>query len=600
MTMTENALLANELGIDGVLTEHKILLPTVYFDITDAILFLRDNVNVSGIQRVITCLFTTIKNNIETFSNNVKFCYFDGDTKTVFEVSDTNFSNFLKLIKNPNIKRDILNKQLSQSINKNAIIPIAGDVYVILGAFWVSPNYSQIFQLYNSLGIKIGVYIYDLIPITSHEFVARITARGFAEQLLKIISHSDFVMTISKYVGQEVSALVSRTLHNNIPVFPIPLAQDIDIIPASGAMSRKILAATSKPFILCVGTIEIRKNHAFLIKVWERLIKSQPDQVPRLVIVGRWGWHVDDLKAMLEGTNYLDDAIVVMSDVADSELSYLYEKCLFTVFPSFVEGWGLPIGESLVHGKLCVASNTSSMPEVGGDFVQYIDPYNLTGGIEVISRLINNPSEVRAAEKRIREEFKPRTWADVAADMAKAISAVPGQAVGRNDPRCTLPQGEIIAFSHNQVFGTSPQELKKFTYQIACDEGWDVPEDWGRWALSRSPRLRFKLQGIVDSRQLRLALRLQLPAPDCRVEVTALSGGEATTFIMPNGLPHWYFVSGRAQDDGTVDIKLTIKGTIPKVDPVRSLFIGMSRLAIVEQDNFENRMQMMEMIRSIR
>ena len=66
--------------------------------------------------------------------------------------------------------------------------------------------------------------------------------------------------------------------------------------------------------------------------------------------------------------------IAVAETPSDAELAFLYRNCRFTVFPSLYEGWGLPIGESLWFGKLCIASKTSSMPEVGGDLVDYVDP----------------------------------------------------------------------------------------------------------------------------------------------------------------------------------------------------------------------------------
>ena len=64
--------------------------------------------------------------------------------------------------------------------------------------------------------------------------------------------------------------------------------------------------------------------------------------------------------------------------LTDADLKVLYEGCLFTLFPSFYEGWGLPVTESLAFGKPCIASNRSSIPEAGGKLARYIDPNNLT------------------------------------------------------------------------------------------------------------------------------------------------------------------------------------------------------------------------------
>lgn len=61
----------------------------------------------------------------------------------------------------------------------------------------------------------------------------------------------------------------------------------------------------------------------------------------------------------LESTSYLNGTIKILHDLSDWELAELYRSAMFTVFPSFEEGWGLPVGESLIFGRPCIASNTS-------------------------------------------------------------------------------------------------------------------------------------------------------------------------------------------------------------------------------------------------
>ncbi len=75
---------------------------------------------------------------------------------------------------------------------------------------------------------------------------------------------------------------------------------------------------------------------------------------------------------------------------------------MFSVFPSFEEGWGLPVGESLIFGRPCLASNASSVPEVGGEFVDYIDPFNTNDGYEKISRFIEDGHIGKAGQAKSR------------------------------------------------------------------------------------------------------------------------------------------------------------------------------------------------------
>ena len=86
------------------------------------------------------------------------------------------------------------------------------------------------------------------------------------------------------------------------------------------------------------------------------MLQRQGKNVPRLVFVGRPGWRVRDLMDQLKLTTNLNNRILLLHDLSDSELVALYKAAMFTVFPSFEEGWGLPVGESLVFGRPCVAS----------------------------------------------------------------------------------------------------------------------------------------------------------------------------------------------------------------------------------------------------
>ncbi len=85
---------------------------------------------------------------------------------------------------------------------------------------------------------------------------------------------------------------------------------------------------------------------------------------------------------------------------------------------------GLPVGESLIFGRPCLASNASSLPEVGGEFVDYIDPFNINDGYEKISRFIDDESyrETRAGE--IKKGFVARSWSDVAKDLLELVESL--------------------------------------------------------------------------------------------------------------------------------------------------------------------------------
>ena len=166
-------------------------------------------------------------------------------------------------------------------------------------------------------------------------------------------------------------------------------------------------------YVLFVSTIELRKNHRLLVRVWQRLLERHgADLVPNLIFAGKIGWLVDDLLAELEASEYLNGKIIILRSLSDAELQQAYRSCLFTVFPSLSEGWGLPIAESLAHGKFCVASNHTSIPEAGGNLIDYFDPLNEDDALAKIERPLIDPGYLTAREAQLRAEYRPRTWED--------------------------------------------------------------------------------------------------------------------------------------------------------------------------------------------
>jgi glycosyltransferase involved in cell wall biosynthesis len=160
-----------------------------------------------------------------------------------------------------------------------------------------------------------------------------------------------------------------------------------------------------------VSTVEARKNHLLLFRVWRRLVEDMsPASVPTLVFVGRVGWLVQDLIQQLDNTAYLDNKICLIQDASDAELVSLYRGCLFTVFPSLYEGWGLPVTESLSFGKPCIVARGSSLPEAGGVLARYFDPESVSDAYAVIRAVIEDPEGLCIWQADVVRSFAPVSW----------------------------------------------------------------------------------------------------------------------------------------------------------------------------------------------
>ena len=307
------------------------------------------------------------------------------------------------------VARDLIGRPLHRDRFERLVQP--GDTIVSLGAAWGVPHYMKhIAQAKRRYGIKFSILIHDLIPIEYESFVDRQHVIQFRKWLEEAIPVADVVLTTSKHSRKALVKLASDT------GWSLPRVEVVE--PGSG-LNDRLLTETARPidlpqrYVLFVSTIEIRKNHRLLVRVWRQLLqRHDAAAVPTLVFAGQIGWLVDDLLAELIASDYLGGKIVLLPGLADAELRQAYRASLFTVFPSLCEGWGLPIAESLMHGKFCVASNRTSIPEVGGDLVDYFDPANEADALAKIERLLLEPGYLLAREARLRAEYRPRSWAD--------------------------------------------------------------------------------------------------------------------------------------------------------------------------------------------
>jgi glycosyltransferase involved in cell wall biosynthesis len=117
-----------------------------------------------------------------------------------------------------------------------------------------------------------------------------------------------------------------------------------------------------------------------------------------------------DLLQQIAHDHQTRDKIVILHRTSDEELSWLYQNCLRTMYPSFYEGWGLPVSESLAYGKYCLASNSSSLPEAGAGLVNHLDPLDFAAWLEAVTELMRSPERLAAVEGLIRARYCPMTW----------------------------------------------------------------------------------------------------------------------------------------------------------------------------------------------
>lgn len=179
----------------------------------------------------------------------------------------------------------------------------------------------------------------------------------------------------------------------------------------------------SRPFVLCTGTLEPRKNLARVLEAFARLPEPLRSSY-LLVLVGPRGWEFDEI---LERAGALGDSAKLLGHVSDDDLAALYELCELFCYPSLYEGFGLPLLEAMSAGAASITSNVSSLPEVGGDAVRYVDPGSVDEITAALAELLDSPEERERLSELARRRAAGFSWAQTAGETLGHITSLAGR-----------------------------------------------------------------------------------------------------------------------------------------------------------------------------
>jgi glycosyltransferase involved in cell wall biosynthesis len=316
-----------------------------------------------------------------------------------------------------------------------------GDVLVNFDSSWL-PVHENTFKRAKEHGVSCYTLVYDLIPILMPNVTHGMMPLIFHKWLSRSTEYTTNYIAISEATKVDLqNFLASRDFNLDVHVLPLaqqgiennvttsspgPLMEVIDTqaypwLYEVAELSDAVRNIATIPYVLCVGTIEARKNVWRIAQAWKLLLDRGNYNIPRLVFAGRRGWLIEPFEAFLEASGNLNGWIEIIEGPSDEELAFLYRNCKFLIMASLYEGWGLPVGEALSYGKTAVVSNTSSLPEVGGDLVEYCDPHSIDSIASACECLINNPDKLRLFEEKIRAT-RLRDWSDVCKNLLEILA----------------------------------------------------------------------------------------------------------------------------------------------------------------------------------
>ncbi len=248
---------------------------------------------------------------------------------------------------------------------------------------------------------KIITTIHDFSFLIYRDFHSKEKLSYFDNNFLTNIYRSSMIITGSNYTKQEILDRLNfkeekiRVIYHGIDhnLFKIYRDTQLDF-------------RLPNKFILSVGSIEPRKNLIGLLKAYSLLDKSIKDEY-KLILVGFKGWENSEIMELIEkNSKYIE----YLGFITNRDLAKVYNLATCFIYPSFYEGFGLPVAEAMACGTPVISSNSSSLLEVGGDAVLYCNPYSIKDIKEKIERLILEQSLREKLIEKGLEQAKIFSW----------------------------------------------------------------------------------------------------------------------------------------------------------------------------------------------
>ena len=270
-------------------------------------------------------------------------------------------------------------------------------------------------------GPRVAVFC-DAIALQYPELTPPATVGRFPAYMQELLQF-DGIAAIS-----ETSAEILRDYWRWLGIANPPPVAGIPLGWSKGQPIGDASPATPTPRLLFVSTIEGRKNHLALLNACETLWSEGCEFELELIGLARANTAAAAL-AKIAALQQVGRPLIYVGSVAEAELRSAYARCAFTVYPSLIEGFGLPVFESLSYGKPCICSGHGALGEAargggGGVGLDQIDAASLAAAIR---RLLENPNELAALAAAARA--RPfRSWSDYARDLTSWMDALPRRA----------------------------------------------------------------------------------------------------------------------------------------------------------------------------
>jgi len=477
---------------------------------------------------------------------------------------------------------ELLSSYLADTRDVAAASYPANSVLVVAGSAWmqsaVYPNAVVVFA--RNQRLSLCSIIYDIIPYKFPHWFEPKYAPVFLKNLATLLEFSDIVISDSESTRRDILEFAHRLPPRQFDIRTMRCGDEIRLFP--GTDHRRLAPegiaalAHNAGYVLSVGALHTRKNQGLLCDLWSALGTSLGSRCPKLVIVGGVAWNGQDVARRIKEDRSLVNLVVMLDDVGDDDLDVLYRNCLLTVYPSLYEGWGLPVAESLRYGKICLASASSSIPEIAPQLTDLIDPRDFPTWLAKLKFYLGSSEARYAREAIISTGYRSTSWVETASELVDHLTT---RRVSAAQP---YPIGTIL-------------DLSKFVTMAQFGAGgWLPPERWGVWSGAETAHIRISLATHPRGRLVMVARVQSLASKSVPHICDVLCNGQiiATWHLTQAGMHPRTALIPVADATGPDPLTITFRSRVRRrpsdlqalSTDTRLLGIGLARLVLAEAE----------------
>lgn len=252
-------------------------------------------------------------------------------------------------------------------------------------------------------GIKPVYFIHDLIPLTHPEYCREGEGARHALRIAHALEYGAGLIANSAATLADVAAFAGR---RRLPVPPAVVAHLAPATAPAAAAARPL----AQPYFVMLGTIEARKNHLAILQAWRQLVAQLGDATPKLVVIGQRGWECEQVIDLLDRCEALRGAVIEKNACSDADVAWYLRHAQALLFPSFAEGFGMPLVEALQMGTPVIASNLPAFEEIAGQVPDYLDPLDGLGWMRAIRDYCAPHGGARASQLQRLAGYRVPGW----------------------------------------------------------------------------------------------------------------------------------------------------------------------------------------------